>query len=165
MNKWHTNFHNRDIWSEVNPYSTHRSIHQQQLPINVWAGIVEDTSHTFCLHTRWPSLPIFLEHTVPLDIQQNKQFIHDGVQAHFSYIARNYPKTSYNWQWTRKQEPLSWPIHSSDLNLLDFFLLKHILFFKREGSSDGRLVIHIIHSKPPISLIGVSSIHQFCYQF
>jgi hypothetical protein len=36
------NFHNNHVWAKENPHAVVQSRHQQQISINVWAGIIGD---------------------------------------------------------------------------------------------------------------------------
>lgn len=126
-----TNFHNNHSWDYENPHAIGESGFQQQLSVNVWAGIVGD--HLIGPHFLPPRLNgdtyrQFLEETlpglleeVPLATRNTMWFMHDGAPAHFSIVARNYLNNTFPQKWIGRGGPQPWPARSPDLNPLDYF--------------------------------------------
>jgi hypothetical protein len=71
------------------------------------------------------SMPDFLAN-VPLIISRELHFMHDGAPAHFSLISRRYLNRKFPGRWIGRGGPIAWPLRSSDLNPLDFFLWRHL---------------------------------------
>ena len=56
---------------------------------------------------------------------------HDGAPPHFSVDVRNHLIAVYPGRWIGRGGPIPWPVRSSDLNLLRYFLwgyLKSLVF-------------------------------------
>jgi hypothetical protein len=70
-------------------------------------------------------LPVLLE-DVPLAIQHDMWFEHDGAPAHISAQTQHYLSAQFPDRWLGCGSPVSWPARSPDLNPLDFFLLGHL---------------------------------------
>jgi hypothetical protein len=66
-------------------------------------------------------MPDFLA-DVPLIIRRELHFMHDGVPAHFSLVARRYLNRKLPGRWIGRGGPIAWPPRSPDLNPLDFYL-------------------------------------------
>ena len=109
------------MWAYENPHTT---AVQRRFSVNVWCGIVDN--HV-CLtgpvyrHVEH-GLPGLLHGDVPLATRNPMWFMHDGVPAHFSHVAREYLDVAYSNRWMGRAGPVAWPPRSPDLNLLDFYL-------------------------------------------
>ncbi|EZA62845.1 hypothetical protein X777_01160 [Ooceraea biroi] len=130
------NLHNDHHWAEDNPHDIVQSKHQQQLSINMWAGIIGDnligpfvlparlTGELYCNFLR-ENLNELLEE-VPLNTIQWMWFMHDGTPAHFIRAARNFLNERFDNRWIGREGPTAWPARSPDLNPLDFYLWNHL---------------------------------------
>jgi hypothetical protein len=130
------NFHNNQLWANVNPHGTMHSGHQQRFTINVWAGLIGNVlvgPHVLPRRLTGPRYRNFLENDlaqlleeVPLTIRQRMWFLHDGAPAHFSLTAREHLNNIFPHRWIGRGGPVAWPLHSPDLNPLDFYLWGHL---------------------------------------
>lgn len=81
-------------------------------------------------------LPILLA-DIPLRVRAKLIFQHDGAPAHFSRQAREFLNARYPERWMGRDGPIIWPARSSDLNVLDYFVLgfvKNIVEYRRDGT-------------------------------
>ncbi|GBM48764.1 hypothetical protein AVEN_24952-1 [Araneus ventricosus] len=103
--------------------------------VNIWAGTL---GHNLVLPYILPdrltfaTYGIFLEQVlpsllqvVPLPIQRNMWFMHDGAPAHFSSTVRYFLNATYPARWIGCGGPVAWHPRSPDLNPLDFFFWGH----------------------------------------
>ena len=51
---------------------------------------------------------------------------HDGVPAHFSRRVRELLNERFPDRWMGQGGPITWPVRSPDLNVLDYFVWGHI---------------------------------------
>jgi hypothetical protein len=102
------NFHNNHMWAEENPHTVVQSRHQQQLSINVWAGIIGDVlvyPHVLSQRLRGNSYRHLLENDLPtlidlpLAIRVHMWFMHDGAPPHFSIAVREFLDNMYPARW------------------------------------------------------------------
>lgn len=126
------NSHNSHTWSYENPNTLRQRGFQQQLSVNVWAGMVgNELVGPYILPPRLNGAMYrrFLESTlpdllddVPLDIRQDMWLQLDGAPPHYSRVTRDYLNTTFRDRWIGRGGPVAWPPRSPDLNPLDFFL-------------------------------------------
>jgi hypothetical protein len=77
------NFQNNHVWAEVNPHAVVQSRRQQQLRINVWAGIIGNVlvgPHVLPQRLTGNSYRHFLENDLPtlLEGYQSTHVVHDA---------------------------------------------------------------------------------------
>ncbi|KAJ8880176.1 hypothetical protein PR048_016642 [Dryococelus australis] len=123
-----TNFHNDRQWTDDNPHATISGRHQQQIPINVWAGpylspplLTGEVCRLFLITV----LPELLDH-VPLDVRARMWFMHDCAPAHFSRPVRVLLDETFNCIWIGRSGPVAFSPRSRDVNPLDFNLWGHV---------------------------------------
>ncbi|GFW23138.1 uncharacterized protein TNCV_3802381 [Trichonephila clavipes] len=90
---------NQHVWSDSNPNCTIPRNHQQKFFVNVWAGILgdyligpyilpdrlTDATYRIFLEQVLPSLLL----AVPLPIQRDMSFMHDGSPAHYGHFHQD----------------------------------------------------------------------------
>ncbi|XP_066600983.1 histone-lysine N-methyltransferase SETMAR-like [Prorops nasuta] len=137
------NRRNLEQWADENPHSVREGAFQYRYTINVWAGLVGNQIGPVFLPPRLNGnvyaefleneLGVLLEN-VPLKVQKEIIFQHDGAPAHYRWIGRG--------------EPIAWPPRSPDLTPLDFFLWVHIknLGEPRRGGTEDEVRNTILES-------------------
>ncbi|GBM45707.1 hypothetical protein AVEN_14150-1 [Araneus ventricosus] len=124
--------------------------------VNIWAGVLDDyvvgpyifperlTSATYRIFFK-QVLPSLLQ-AVPLPIQRNIWFMHDGAPAHFSSTVRKFLNAAFPTRWIERGGPVAWPPRSPDLNPLDFFFWEHMksLVYETPVNSAEDLVARIV---------------------
>lgn len=150
------NMHNQHVWSACNPHCTTPRKHQHRFTVNIWTGILGDyLVGPYILPDRLSGATyrIFLEHVlprllqaVPLPIQSDMWFMHDGAPAHFAITVRNFLNATYPARWIGRGGPVAWPPRSPDLNPLDFFFWGHMksLVYETPVDSAEDLVARIV---------------------
>ena len=95
---------NQHVCSDSNPQCTTPREQQQQISMIVWAGVLDDLVSFCVLPDRLTGAThcIFLEQVlssllqaVPLSIQRDMWFMHDGAPANFSIMVRNFSNATY----------------------------------------------------------------------
>ena len=126
------NLHNHHLWATDNPQGMVVASHQQQLSINVWAGIIGD--HLFGpvllpQHLKGETYLAFLQNTLPpllqnvsLAIWHTMWLRHIGAPAHFLINACRHLNNIFPRCRIGHWGTVAWPARSPDLNPLDFYL-------------------------------------------
>ncbi|XP_070528257.1 uncharacterized protein [Cardiocondyla obscurior] len=70
-------------------------------------------------------LPELLE-DLPLITRQEMIFQQDGAPPHFSRRARKVLDRNFADRWMGRGGPISWPVRSPDMNVLDYFVWGYI---------------------------------------
>jgi hypothetical protein len=130
------NFHNQHLWADENPHVILLSHHQQSFSIHIRPGICGDNlfgPHLLPYRLTGQNYKFFLGNNmpeyladVPLIIRQELHFMHDGVPAHLSLVARKYLNRKFTGWWMGRGGPIAWPPHSPQINPLDFYLWGHL---------------------------------------
>jgi hypothetical protein len=129
-------FCNSHVWADENAHAAFQSRHQHRFSINLWAGILGDRlispyillqRSAYCSYLNFivSTLPELLE-DVPLGRRVQLWFMRDGALPHFTITVREHLHNTYTERWVGHGETIAWPLHSCDLNLLDFFLWGHL---------------------------------------
>lgn len=131
---WTLNFHDIHQWCEGNPQAILPSRNQQQFSANVRAGVVSWN----LIRSVFPYLKLTGEVNAdffknrqpdllsdfPLDIVRSMCHLHAG--SHFGQAARQNPDAIFRPKWIGRGGSTAWPVHSPNLNSLDFYLLGHL---------------------------------------
>ena len=94
-------------------------------------------------------LPSLLE-DIPLMIQSQMYFQHDGAPPHYTRHMRDYVNESFPNRWLGRGGPVAWPPRSPDLTPLDYYLCGHMKTLVYETSSTARCYFCSgrIHTQP-----------------
>jgi hypothetical protein len=99
------NSRNGQVWVQHNPHVTCEWGHQVHWSINMWVGIIGNcvvgsyllpdrlNGPAYCVFLQ-EMLPVLLE-DVPLAVQHDMWFQHDGVPAHFSAQTQQHLNTQF----------------------------------------------------------------------
>jgi hypothetical protein len=138
-------FNNRNSqqWAENNPHAHHVANQKHHFSMNVFAGIIRDNllgsfriqvrlTGASYLHLLQDKLPLLLEN---IDLRTLKQmwFLHDGVPPHFSADVRAFLNTNFLEWWIGRGGSQPWPLRSSNLDPIDFFLWGHVKSMVYQG--------------------------------
>ena len=73
---------------------------------------------------------------------------HDGAPPHFGVDAHNHLNAVFSGSWTGRGDPIPWPVRSSDLNPLHYFLWRYAylksLVFETPVETNMELVARIV---------------------
>ena len=86
-------------------------------------------------------LPLLLE-DIPLAVQQEMYFMHDGAPANFSRIVLAHLNCHYLEHWVGRSGPIAWPPCSPDLNPLDFFVWGHLKSLVYSTAVEDEATLH-----------------------
>jgi len=119
-------------WFHDNPHERSVTKFQRRFTVNVWCGLLGNkligpfafynnlTGNTYEVFLR-NVLPSLLE-DIPLMMSQ-MYFQHYGASPHY---VREYLIESFPNRWIGRGGPVAWPLRSSDLTHLDYYLWGHM---------------------------------------
>lgn len=83
---------------------------------------------------------------LPVEVEQNIIFQHDGCPAHFQVQVRQYLDQQYAGRWFGRGGPVEWPPRSPDMNVCDYFLWGFVKdFVYRRDPQNREIVLGLIH--------------------
>ena len=126
------NFRNSHAWAYEYSRATRSHGFQQRYGFNMWAGFLDVCIiGPYLLPPNLTGDPYlnFLKHVlqelledVPLHVNRNMWFQHDGTPLHFTRAVRGHLDQRFGQTWVRRGGPIAWPPCSPDLTPLDYFL-------------------------------------------
>lgn len=126
------NHQNRHMWCDVNPHWSFPHHHQQQLRLNVWAGLLGDrVIGPFFIPDRLNGqrylallqneIADALE-DIPLAAYRHLWYQHDGAPPHIPRCVVEHLNNEFPQRWIGRNGYVPWPARSPDLTPMDFFL-------------------------------------------